>query len=278
MTNVLKKKKQPTQKTLPQKMYDWEKPVPFDESFKWPGCNELITFDGPSYEDWTIAMLPCIADMPVISHREAAEQGTAVGEKYVFYRRALPLMYWSTGHAYGMLALIATPRPTRGKLEIYRRRTAGYCAFSTAVGIPVLAQIGTLTPWMSLTPNEIFTQRGQIRRTRKNTGMAGLGLGWAARKVLQRKQVDHLTVVERDEDIIKMFGTPLQKEFGNRLTIKHGDAYEHDWSQHDVSIWDIWKGWGDASDDRRFWKIKETLQADGKVCEGWGQGVWPDHY
>lgn len=275
---MTKKKKKPKEPELKQEMFAWEKPVPFDESFKWPGHDKLITFDGPSYEAWTRELLPMTADMPSVHHSKALKKGVKVGDNYIFYRRPLPMMYMSTGYASGMLALIAKPRPARGKLQIYRRRTAGWCAFSTVVSIPVLAQVDRLEPWMSLTPNEIFTQRGQIRRTKKNTGMAGLGLGWAARKVLQRKQVKHLTVVERDEHIIEMFGTPLQEEFGDKLTIVQGDAYEHDWAQHDVSIWDIWKDWGGASDDRRFWQIKRALEADGKVCEGWGQTVWEDHY
>jgi len=230
---------------------------PFRESFKWPGHNKLILFDSDSYNEWIESVLPWAADIPVLTQWEARTQGIPVGDKYMCYRRTLHKMQ---------------------QLKLFRGRSTGYCGFDDDVEIPILAETRWAAPWMSLTPNEILTQRGQIRRAKKNTGMAGLGLGWAARKVLEREQVDHLTIVERDAAVIEAFGTSLKDEFGDRLTIIEGDAYCYDWSQHDVALWDIWEGWGEASDDRQFWTIKRSLESDGKTCIGWGQTVHSDHY
>ena len=100
--------------------------------------------------------------------------------------------------------------------------------------------------------------------------MAGLGLGWAARRVLERKKVDHLTVVERDLDVIKTFGNPLKEEFGDKLTLVCGDAYEQDWMPYDVSLWDIWADYGGVAWDRKFEKIRKDLELAGKACVYWG--------
>lgn len=144
-------------------------------------------------------------------------------------------------------------------------------AFDGPVTIPILAKPGQtmLNPWMSLTPMEILTQRAQLRRAKGRVAIAGMGMGWLARRVLERKSVECLTVVEKDEAVLRHFGLTLQQQFGNRIVLVHGDAYEHDWSNYDVSLWDIWEKIGDAAWDSKFLKLRNQLRIAGRVCEGW---------
>jgi len=256
---------------LPSKIYPHEKPVPFVENFKWPGANNTITFTADSFSRWVLESLPLIKGMKPMHYTKVRDKGMRVGDKFYFYLRSLPLFQMISPFAF------CTPRPTRSRLAVYRRTISAFAAFDDVVNIPVLCD-NLLHPWMSLTPNEIFTQRGQIRRAKGKTAMAGLGLGWAARKVLERKQVKSLTIYERDSAVIETFGASLVADFGDRVTIEQADAYLVDWQQYDVALWDIWKDYGDACDDRKFWGIKRAMESNGKVCEGWGQTVHSDHY
>lgn len=278
MSTMTKKKKTKKEK-LPTDIGENETVVEFDEQFKWPGTNKRLTFDGPKFQQWIYETLPMTRDMKPISPQDAVKEGEQIDD-FVFYMRPLPMWRW--GSRWEGLVPFMLPDtklvPMRCALEIYRGTQAAYCAFSTEINIPVLAKPDRfsprrLEPWMSLTPNEILTQRGQVRRAKKDVGLAGLGLGWAARKILQRKQVKHLTIYEKCNGIMQYFGEPLAQEFPDKVTLINEDAYDINWHQHDVAIWDIWESYGGASWDRKFQQIKADMEKDSRVCVGWGQGV-----
>jgi hypothetical protein len=244
--------------------------IQFTESFKWPGAHKTICFDGDSFEQWTNQALPICSSLPTVRFEDTQTCGIKIG-KHILYKRKFPLERLGRPHIFAKHRLI------KNTLPIYQRTTPAYCEFTKSVGIPILLD-EHLDVWMSLTPNEVFTQRSYIKRTRGNVAVAGLGLGWFARKVLQRDKVKHLTIYEIDRNIIDVFGASLVNDFGDRVSIIKANAYDVDWSVFDVVIWDIWKEWGGASDDYRFWEIKRNLEARGKTCEGWGQAVHKDHY
>lgn len=277
MSTMTKKKKK--KETLPTGIGEHETVIEFDEKFKWPGTGRRITFDGPQFQEWIYETLPMARTMQTMEPSRAAKEGVKLGE-FVFYMLPLPMWRWGSRWE-GLVPFILPDTrlvPMRCALEIYRARQAAQCAFSTEISIPVLSKPDPfsrerLEPWMSLTPNEVFTQRGQIRRAKKDTAMAGLGLGWAARRVLQRKQVTHLTIYEKSQEILDHFGQPLQEDFGDKLTLVCADAYEVDWMQHNVALWDIWEDWGEAAWDRKYLAIRDNMEMHGKVCVGWGQGV-----
>jgi hypothetical protein len=251
-----------TKEKAPDKIAAWEKPIEFTETFKWDDLD--ATFKAESYNKWMLDALPMIGEMPILEHTEAREKGIKVGDR-IFYKRRLPMyslqMRWMFGHS----------TMNRTGLAVYKGRTERTARFDAEIGIPVLAD-KSLAPWMSLTPNEVFTLRGQIRRAKGHVAMAGLGMGWAARKVLERKQVRTLTVFEKDQDVIDFFGKSLTDDFGARVVIHRDDAYQVNWMQYDVALWDIWKGIGDAAWDDKYNVIKSSMIAAGKVCVGWTDG------
>ena len=273
MTTMAKKKKE-----LPKTIGECETVVDFTETFKRPGRNTSITFDGDTYQNWVYETLPLSMRVEPMSELDARTKGMPIGD-YLFYMRPLPLWRWgSRWEGLGMFGGILDTSekiPKRVRLQLHGSgQKPSWCGFDRKVYIPVLGKKcsfrDSLDPWMSLTPMEVLTQRGQVKRGRGNVGMAGLGLGWSARRVLERKQVKHLTIVEKDPAVIEVFGAPLEEEFGDRLQFVCGDAYDHNWSDYDVSMWDIWEDYGGVAWDRKFAAIKHKIEAAGKACVYWG--------
>ncbi len=58
--------------------------------------------------------------------------------------------------------------------------------------------------WMSMTPSEIESQEIGLQAASGHTVVMGLGMGWLAANAALRPTVDHVTVVERDPDIIAL--------------------------------------------------------------------------
>ena len=258
-----------TKEELPTTPADYEEVIPFTEDFQLKK-RELITFCGDSYAAWIQEVFPFANSIQPMTPSKAREDGIEVG-KYIFYLRPFPMYRWSSKWEGFRFALNDDKEIKRNRLELYRSgRVHCGCAFDSEINIPILADKKGMDVWMSLTPNEVLTQRSQIKRAKGNVGMAGLGLGWAARRVLERKKVNHLTVVERDLDVIKTFGNPLKEEFGDKLTLVCGDAYEQDWMPYDVSLWDIWPDYAGVGWDREFEKISKNLELAGKTCVYWG--------
>jgi spermidine synthase len=139
--------------------------------------------------------------------------------------------------------------------------------FTDEVYFPVLRDSNDVV--MSLTPMEVMSQRAGLRKARGNVIMGGLGLGWLALRVLERKQVKHLTVVDNDREVIRVFGEPLKKKFGDKLLLLHGDFYEtalDDSAKYDTVLADIWNEYGEASYNRRFKEVKAKYER----VWGWG--------
>lgn len=72
--------------------------------------------------------------------------------------------------------------------------------------------------------------------------VTGLGLGMVLQMLLRKPEVEHVTVVEIDPDIIALVGPHYQEMFGERLTIVQGDAWtwtppegaHYDYAWHDI--------------------------------------------
>ncbi|HEY0313779.1 MAG TPA: hypothetical protein VGC56_14965 [Allosphingosinicella sp.] len=61
--------------------------------------------------------------------------------------------------------------------------------------------------WMSIVPMEVESQEIGIASARGHTAVLGLGMGWCAANVALRDDVERVTIVERDPDIVALVET-----------------------------------------------------------------------
>ena len=93
---------------------------------------------------------------------------------------------------------------------------------------------------MSNTPMEIDTNRDILREARGQVLINGLGLGMVLTFILAKPEVEHVTVVEKNADVIALVGPTFANE---RLTIVHADAFEYQPKKgvRFAAVWhDIW--------------------------------------
>ena len=131
-----------------------------------------------------------------------------------------------------------------------------YTLFETAILTgPVRGDEAT---WMSIVPMEVESQEIGIAAARGHTVVLGLGMGWAAANVALNPEVDRVTVVERDPDVIALIAEQgvfdqLPSTARDKIAIVQADAF--DW-RPDTSVdslqADIWAKivepgkWGDV--------------------------------
>lgn len=132
-------------------------------------------------------------------------------------------------------------------------------------------QYGTV--WMSITFSEIMSQRSGVRAGRGKVFIGGMGLGWLAREVGRRDQVDEVVVVEKHVELAKFMRPNLKAEFPEKpVKVITGDAYEHlekHGEDYDSVLMDIWPNAGDAPWDRRWMNLKAELEEKGVRCWHW---------
>ena len=114
------------------------------------------------------------------------------------------------------------PIVTEKFLEIPR---IGY--FKSRFDFPAVLENGI--EWMTITPNEIETMKEPIADAHGKVLTLGLGLGYYAFMVSEKESVESITVVEKDEHVIKLFQTVILPQFPNRQKVRivHADAFEY---------------------------------------------------
>lgn len=204
--------------------------VEFRESLPFRGG--WLMLDGKKYRDYIHKLLTplvrCHGEIPMMEKKVPN-----VGKDLFFYRRMLPKDY---------------------PLSMMNRRdNIGYVQWDTEVDIPILASTRHL--WMSFTPNEIVTQRPGIKKAHGTVLVGGMGMGWFARRCLERDNVTKVTVVDKSCDILDYFGMPLLEEYPDRLELVCDDAYQMKVHQFDSVLYDIWPNMGASLDDARWHKL-----------------------
>lgn len=94
---------------------------------------------------------------------------------------------------------------------------------------------------MSNTPAEIRDHFEFIRRARGNVLIAGLGLGVALKAILEKDDVESVTVVEISPEVIQLVGKHFESD--TRVNIVQGDIMEYKIPRgvYFDSVWfDIW--------------------------------------
>ena len=99
--------------------------------------------------------------------------------------------------------------------------------FETEFMYPAILENGRI--WMTVTPNEIETMKDAVNQAFGNVLTYGLGLGYYTYMISEKENVDSITVVEMNEDVIELFQTYLLPQFKNRQKIKviKADAFEY---------------------------------------------------
>lgn len=231
----------------------------WNENIKWKPELEV---DAVSYNAWITSLLPQVATMTPGTVTEHKATTIPLGNK-IFHVRDLPKTSATSNFFMG------TTRTQRTVLNTYYGGRCGEVCFTDTVKIPILTDGNEV--WMSLTPMEVFSQRAGLRKARGSVLIGGLGMGWFARRVLERKQVTKVLVAETNRAILQYFGKPLKEEFGDRLVLRCGDVYDQDAGKYDSCLLDIWPNICDAKDDEQLMMLMSwhpNVWAWGKEVNG----------
>lgn len=95
---------------------------------------------------------------------------------------------------------------------------------------------------MSNTPAELRDHIEIVRQARGHVFIGGLGLGIVARACAAKADVDRVTIMEIDLDVITLVGIPLMKD-SPKIRIMRGDVLDYKPRRedgYDVAWFDIW--------------------------------------
>ncbi|MGG6312288.1 hypothetical protein [Paenibacillus macerans] len=117
--------------------------------------------------------------------------------------------------------------------------------------------------WMTITPNEIETMKEPIAEAFGRVLTFGLGLGYYAYMVSEKDNVDNVTIVEINEDVIRLFKQYVLPQFKHAPKIKIVQADAFDFARtrltgeaFDFVFTDLWHDVSDGID--LYLKIKQV--------------------
>ena len=124
--------------------------------------------------------------------------------------------------------------------------------------------------WMLITPNEIETMKKSISEATGNVLTYGLGLGYYAYMVSMKDNVESVTIVEKDKEIIDLFNEYILPQFKNKSKIKiiNDDAFNYFKKDiyYDYVFVDIWH---DPSDGIDLYLKFKSLEKDNIKYSYW---------
>ncbi len=108
-------------------------------------------------------------------------------------------------------------------------------------------------PWVSVCPSEINSMGPDVKKAHGHTLVLGLGLGWYPFQISELQQVESVTVIELQSEIIALFEQHILPQFPQRNKIKviRADAFEYlkdvQPGQYDFCYADIWESQVDGA-------------------------------
>jgi hypothetical protein len=109
--------------------------------------------------------------------------------------------------------------------------------------------------WMTITPNEIETMKEAVDKAFGNVLTFGLGLGYYAYMVSEKVNVESITVVEKNQDVIDLFNKYVLPQFSNahKIRLIQADAFEYaeqhmSKEKYDFVFTDLWHDVSDGMD------------------------------
>jgi hypothetical protein len=146
---------------------------------------------------------------------------------------------------------------------LFHYHPVGY--FNIDLEMPSLKE-GNIT-WMSPAPSEIISMGEGIENGTGKCLTMGLGIGLLPYMWLLKDEVESVTVIEHNKDVIDLFNKVIRPQFntGKSLEIIHGDAFEYfneDFLRgFDYAYIDFWESNEDGLDDYiRLMEKKVDLQ------------------
>lgn len=202
------------------------------------------------------------------------------------------------------LKTIAFQREKSGRFELTRDKYARYelmhytvpCCRGGGIMIP---RLGTFdhrfrfpciredgTTWMSITPNEILTMKEPIEKARGKVITFGLGMGYYAFMASEKEDVESVTVVEREKDVIDLFSSFILPQFPHKEKIRiiQADAFDcvadlKD-GDYDFCFADLWQGVSDCvtylrmkTACNRFQKMETSYWIEDSIAAYMGPSV-----
>ena len=118
--------------------------------------------------------------------------------------------------------------------------------------------------WMTLTPVDLDTCEDAIAKAHGRVITFGLGLGYFAYMASRKAEVESVTVIEKSEEIIKLFSEHILPQFESKdkIRIINADAFEYaekimPSEEYDYAFVDTWR---DASDGAPMYKRMKALE------------------
>ena len=144
--------------------------------------------------------------------------------------------------------------------------------FDVEFSFPTVYENGV--EWMAIKPNEIETMREPVKKARGRVVAFGLGLGYFAYMASLKDEVSSVTVVERDESVIKLFESEILPQFenGDKISIVKSDAFDFaadksNSGKFDYAFVDLWHDTSDGTD--LYIKMKKLENKLGCPFEYW---------
>ncbi|WP_310830342.1 hypothetical protein [Paenibacillus pedocola] len=125
--------------------------------------------------------------------------------------------------------------------------------FETEFMFPAILENNRI--WMTITPNEIETMKDPVDKAFGNVLTFGLGLGYYAYMISEKNQVERVTVVENNENVIQLFKQYILPQFKNsqKINIIQSEAFEYAQEymakeKYDFVFTDLWHDVSDGMD------------------------------
>lgn len=151
---------------------------------------------------------------------------------------------------------------------------AGYwTGLQQVLGMPVLMRRQDV--WMSVSPMETESQQIGVELARGHVAVFGLGMGWSAAMSAMRPEVEKVTIVEMDDEVLAMHRrlnlfARLPGGVGEKIEIVEGDALEWKPDSHvDLLMPDIWLDMVSWERPEEVRDMQDNVGAD--MVYFWGQ-------
>ena len=134
--------------------------------------------------------------------------------------------------------------------------------FEEGFSFPAVLEDGN--EWMTLTPVDVDTCEKEIEKAHGKVVTFGLGLGYFAYMVSEKENVESITVVEKSENVIRLFEKHILPNFTHKekVRIVNADAFEYAETvmpkeKFDYAFVDTWR---DASDGLPMYEKMKRLE------------------